>query len=73
LVRIHARKRGSDASMADCIASNVARDTLFAYSDAASGDAQARRRLTMFASPFREFIAAAHAVATFGHASISAS
>ncbi len=59
LHRIHRRKSGSAALTADCIASNVARLTLLANSEASSGLAQRRRRLTMLASPLIAFIAAA--------------
>ena len=51
LSRIHRRKSGRASTTARCIASNVARLTLLANSDASSGDAQRRRRLTVLASP----------------------
>ena len=73
MLRIQWRKSGSDAVTASCIASNVALLTLLPYSDASSGDGQLRRRFTVLASPFTPFIAAAHVVATVGHAAISAS
>ena len=47
LVRIQPRKSGSESVIAASIASNVARLTLLANSDASSGSAQARRRLTI--------------------------
>ena len=65
---------GSDASIADCIASNVGAATrCWRTATRRAGESQPRRRLTMLASPLIAFIAAAHAVATFGHAAISAS
>ena len=73
LACIQRRRSGSAASTAACIASNVARVTLLANSDASIGLSQPRRRLTMLASPFTAFIAAAHVTATVGQARISAS
>ncbi len=73
LASIQRRRSGSDASMAACIASNVARLMLLANSDASIGLFHPRRRFTVFASPFTAFIAAAQVTATFGHARSSAS
>jgi hypothetical protein len=70
---IHLRKSGNDARTAACIASNVRRPTAFANSDASSGLAHPRRRLTMLASPLIAFSADAHGADTRGQASISAS
>ena len=46
---------------------------LLANSDASIGLSQCRRRLTVLASPFTAFIAAAQATATVGQARNSAS
>ena len=72
LACIQRRRSGSAAATADCIESNVARVTLLANREASRGLSQPRRRLTMLASPFTAFIAAAHATATVGQALISA-
>ena len=55
------------------MASNVARLTLLANNDASIGLSQPRRRLTVLASPFTAFNAAAHVTATVGQVRISAS
>ena len=72
-MRIQLRKSGSASVIAASMASNVARLTLLANSEASSGSLQARRRLTITASPLTPFIAAAQLTATVGQAASSAS